>query len=357
MRPARLLGLVLKRRARKVFQRFSEAARDLRTTQQRVLLRKIRRNQDSRFGREHDFRHIRSVEDFRSRLPLADYSSVEPYIEDVKRGNPRALFGPDERVLMFAVTSGAYSKPKYIPVTTAFLTEYRLGWHVYGHGVTVDHYSAYDYSLLRIVSPSNESYTEAGIPCGAISGLMTETLPWPIRRKYTPPLEAARVSHPRSKYYLVARIALAGRVSFVSTANPSSILSVVRAAEDHREMLIRDIHDGGVDKSWEIPDRVRRRLRWHLRPRKRRAGTLEEIVSRTGRLLPKDYWPELRLLAHWKGGSCGVYLSRLEEYFGDVPIRDVGLLASEGRMTIPFSDEGSSGVLDITSHFFEFIPE
>ena len=33
------------------------------------------------------------------------------------------------------------------------------------------------------------------------------------------------------------------------------------------------------------------------------------------------------------------------------------LLASEGRMTIPFANSTPSGVLDIWSHVFEFIPE
>src|SRR5204863_1444090 len=36
---------------------------------------------------------------------------------------------------------------------------------------------------------------------------------------------------------------------------------------------------------------------------------------------------------------------------------DLGLLASEGRMTIPLEGGTASGVLDIWSHYFEFIPE
>jgi hypothetical protein len=40
-----------------------------------------------------------------------------------------------------------------------------------------------------------------------------------------------------------------------------------------------------------------------------------------------------------------------------VTIRDHGLSASEGRMTITLQDETPAAPLDITSHFFEFIPE
>ena len=53
----------------------------------------------------------------------------------------------------------------------------------------------------------------------------------------------------------------------------------------------------------------------------------------------------------------GPYLRQLPQYYGDPPVRDLGLLASEGRMTIPLEDGTPSGVLDIWSHYFEFIPE
>jgi hypothetical protein len=84
---------------------------------------------------------------------------------------------------------------------------------------------------------------------------------------------------------------------------------------------------------------------------------LEEIVRRTGTLYPKDYWPTDCILGNWMGGSMGAYLRQYPVYFGDTPVRDVGLIASEGRMTIPMSDGTASGTLDVTTHFFEFIPE
>jgi hypothetical protein len=57
------------------------------------------------------------------------------------------------------------------------------------------------------------------------------------------------------------------------------------------------------------------------------------------------------------GGSVAAYLRHFPKYYGATPTRDVGLIASEGRMTIPMADGSPSGVLDITSHVFEFIPE
>ena len=53
----------------------------------------------------------------------------------------------------------------------------------------------------------------------------------------------------------------------------------------------------------------------------------------------------------------GAYLRNFPEYFGDKPVRDVGLIASEGRMSIPIEDGTPAGLLDFRHHYFEFIPE
>ena len=45
-------------------------------------------------------------------------------------------------------------------------------------------------------------------------------------------------------------------------------------------------------------------------------------------------------------------------WFGDsMPVRDLGYMASEAQMTLPISDAGSAGILDVGANFYEFIPE
>jgi hypothetical protein len=87
------------------------------------------------------------------------------------------------------------------------------------------------------------------------------------------------------------------------------------------------------------------------------ARALENIAVQSGRLLPKDYWPNMQFLSNWMGGTMRAYLRGYPEYFGETPVRDVGLIASEGRMTIPIDDGTPAGILDIRHHYFEFIPE
>jgi hypothetical protein len=87
-----------------------------------------------------------------------------------------------------------------------------------------------------------------------------------------------------------------------------------------------------------------------------RARRLDAAIRAAGALYPKDAW-ELPLIGTWKGGTLSLYLREMPRYWGDAPIRDIGLIASEGRMSIPLKTSGSAGVLDVASAFFEFVPE
>jgi hypothetical protein len=60
----------------------------------------------------------------------------------------------------------------------------------------------------------------------------------------------------------------------------------------------------------------------------------------------------------WLGGSAGIQARHLTEHFdADIPRRDLGLIASEGRLTVPIEDGTAAGVLAVHAIFFEFIPE
>lgn len=79
-----------------------------------------------------------------------------------------------------------------------------------------------------------------------------------------------------------------------------------------------------------------------------------ESLKKTGRLYPKDYWP-LPIIACWLGGTVGYQARYLPEYFGDAPLRDQGLVSSEGRHTIPFEDTKPQGPLAVSNGFYEFV--
>jgi hypothetical protein len=179
-----------------------------------------------------------------------------------------------------------------------------------------------------------------------------------VRINYCMPAAASRIKDIESKYYVALRNSVHRDLGTIIAANPSTLIAIARLGDREKAALIRDLHDGSIDPRWNIPEDVRQAIARKIRRKRRRAARrLEAIVNRTGRLLPKDYWPNLQFLANWTGGTMGAYLRGYPEFFGDRPVRDVGLIASEGRFTIPIEDNTPAGVLDIQHHYFEFIPE
>jgi len=257
---------------------------------------------------------------------------------------------------MFALTSGTTGTPKRIPVTDALLKDYREGWQIWGIHALDDHYDAFGARILQIASRMDEQATPAGIPAGAMSGLTAAAQHPAVRWLYVMPPEAAYAGDTSSKYYLACRLGLQHRRVLPITANPSTLLGLARAMDERKEELLRDLADGTLSATVALDADRRRRIERRLKADPRRARTLAAAADASGRLFPKDAW-EVPLIGTWKGGTLSLYLREMPEYWGDAPTRDIGLIASEGRFSIPLRTEGSAGILEVTGTFYEFVPE
>ncbi|MFK7777496.1 MAG: GH3 auxin-responsive promoter family protein [Gimesia sp.] len=352
-------GTFTRRRYRRAANAFLALTQDCRQVQQQTLQRILRLNADSEFSREWNLNGSCSIEEFQSRFPVSDYERFRPYIDRVKNGETSALLGAANRLLMFTLSSGTTSESKFIPITEPFLKDYRQGWQNWGILAYDDLPNLKYQNIVQLSSNFDKFRTPGGTPCGNISGLVATMQSPVVKLLYTLPSQISQIDNAHLKYYTALRLSLADRdVGMITTANPSTLLHLAQFTDQHRDSLVRDIADGTLAGSDQLDATIYNKLKSRLRHKdKRRARELETIIERTGHLFPRDFWPDLSLLAIWRGGSAGAYLSQLPPYYGDLPIRDHGLSASEGRMTIPLESGTATGVLDITSHFFEFVPE
>ncbi|MFQ5461627.1 MAG: GH3 auxin-responsive promoter family protein [Phycisphaerae bacterium] len=349
-----LLGRLAGAHAKRQYGRFLRDAHAARRVQEKVLLEKIARNADSDYGRAHGFSKIKSYRDFVGQVPVQSYEDLRPYVSKVMDGQTGAMFGKGQRVLMFAMTSGSTDRPKYVPVTKAFLDEYRRGWNAFGVKALLDHPGAFLRSILQVVSPMDESRTPLGIPCGSISGLLGATQKRIVRRYYVTPRVTAYIEDSNARYYTIMRFAAPVDVGWLVTASPATQVKLARTADEHAARLIRDVRDGTIIAPGDIPPRVLQTLKANIRPDAATAARLDALLERNGSLLPRHYW-HLSFLANWTGGTMGLHLQEFPKYFGDAPVRDIGLLATEGRVSVPLVDGTPGGVLDVGGSFFEFV--
>ncbi|WP_136808263.1 GH3 auxin-responsive promoter family protein [Desulfosediminicola flagellatus] len=351
-----IIGLTIKQSAK----RFEKATLHPETVQEEKLLSIVRKNSGTEYGQRYGFSSIRTIEDFQQQVPMITYEDIKSDMQRVVAGEKNIFTAEDP--IMFAQTSGTTGDPKYIPVTpTCQGREHSDQMRTWTYHARQSHPDVLSRKVVSLVSPAIEGYTPSGIPFGSTSGHIYKNMPALIRSTYSIPYDVFEIEDYGAKYYTIMRISLEHDVSLLATANPSSVIKMCEKANMHSEDIIRDIRDGTLSEAFAISTPLRKAIAGKLKPNARRAAELEKFRSnRDGELRPVDYWQQLSLIGCWKGGSVGHYLKHFPYWFDPdgnraVPVRDMGYLSSEARGSIPLSDEGSKGVLTISTNFMEFV--
>lgn len=335
---------------------FYRALKNPGETQRLKLKNIVENNARSRFGQDHNFDRIQTYKDYSSRVPAKDYEYFRPYVERLAAGEKQQL--TVEEPVMFATTSGTTASPKWLPVTPSHLKDYTHAFHLHNYHIIKDNPKAAAGKFLTIVSNDEESRTQSGIPCGAISGFLARNQSPIIKRHFALPYEICKVKDVDAKYYLMLRAALMQDVSAVIGCNPSSLILLGDQLKKYTGELIEDIGTGNLHHKYDLNEMLPQgSFDSYLKPDPEKARQLEALIKKHGVLTPETVWPNLSILSCWKGGPMSFYLDKLFDLYGPVPVRDLGYMASEGRGTVPISDDGSSGILAVTSHFFEFVEE
>ena len=346
----------LKGMNRFAYGRFEKLLPQAARQQQDWLLNRIRQCEQTGFGRDHHFSEIRTLADFQKRVPVAEYSYFAPYIDAVAAGNPEALIPPHEKLLRFTITTGSTGKPKLNPVTSAWLKQYKQAWTIWGLKTFVDHPQHIGRKMMQMAGTWNMGQTPGGYSISMVSALLIRIQNPLLRPYFAVPSDVNDIGDPEARYYAALRLTMLEPVGWIYMMNPGNLIRMAEIGNTHRERLIRDIHDGTLTEHYEFTAETRAGLARKIQ-RKNPVGArhLEQIVEQTGKLYPRDYWQQ-PVIAGWLGGTAGFQSRYLSDYFGDSPLRDMGLVSSEGRHTIPLEDTLPQGVPSLVSGFYEFVP-
>jgi len=83
--------------------------------QKNLLNELIKKSYKTDFGVDHNFKHIKTYDDFKSNVPIRNYEEIKNYINKIRRGKDNVLW--PGKPLYLAKTSGTTSGAKYIPLT------------------------------------------------------------------------------------------------------------------------------------------------------------------------------------------------------------------------------------------------
>ena len=336
---------------------FVRKARKTAICQEQFLFSLLKTHRETQFGRDFGFEHIKTVEQFKQRIPIFTYSEYEAYVERIAQGEQNIL--TSDPVVYFNQSSGSTGKQKLIPVTKRVrkvrsrVTQQSLGFMVDAaikRGLPIG-------KMLLTTSIQIRDRTSGGIPYGTSSVGDLRNIDFLYRQVFVHPYDALKPADSLARNYVCLLFALRNPQMRVIGANfPILALQLADYLERYALYLIQDLETGKIASWLKIEPEVRQTLEnlWSAAPK--RAAELSSILKREGTLTPKMAWQNLSWIITARGGTSDFYFERFDQYFGDTPIFGGIYAASEATFGI-YEDFNSDGtILAIDSGFFEFIP-
>ena len=341
-------------------------SRKPRHTAEKTLRDILTISRDTVYGKEHHFDRIlsaTSAEDlfrlYRLYVPVNNsFETLRPYVERHKHGEENVLFPgkPD----MYATTSGTTSEPKWIPMTHKYLKDvYGKMSHIWTWNFVKHRSRIFGGRIFTTVGKECEGYAPDGTLFGSVSGVLVRDIPQIIKKHYTAPASVMAIPDYGTRNYVLMRLALQHRdVTLWATANPSTILELLRSLNENTEQMINDIEKGTISEDVDIPYEIRSELDAYVAPHPERAAELRQILAEKGHLYPKDFWPWLQYLSTWKCGNTKIYMDKYMDQFNwdKTFYQELGYIATECRFGFSLDDTNES-VLFPQFHYYEFVEE
>ena len=294
--------------ARRRTQSLAEA--DPVAVQRRTLLDLLHKARDTRFGRDHGFGTIRSVEEFQARVPLRTYEDLwnaylkeaYPVLDDVTWPG---------RIPFFALTSGTtQGATKYIPVSREMVaSNKKAGFTMLAYHMATHPQSKLFHGRHFFLGGSSDLEQPApGVRQGDLSGIAAEQLVEVLRPYTFPPLALALETDWDRKLAGLAQGSLRERITSVAGV-PSWLLML-----------------------------------------------FQRLLDLSGKSTIAEVWPDLEMVIHG-GVKFDPYRRSFEDVLGSPSIRlQETYPCSEGF--IAFGDPATGLLRLMFDHgiFFEFVP-
>lgn len=304
--------------------RFGHALARPAEVQARLLRRLVAANAGTAFGHAHGFGDIRSVADYRRRVPVRTFDELRGWVDRVEAGEARVLTAAPVRWL--EPSGGSSGASKLVPYTAALLAEFAaatLPWLV-------------DLARARprlragtaywAISPpvARPAATRGGVRIGmdGDADYFPRVLrPLLSRAQAVPSTVAAAGDLDGCRRATLRALLAADDLALISVWSPSFLTLLADA----------------LDADWPA---------------------LRSAVARPLPASPPtdlgELWPRLDLISCWGDAHAFRALPALRRRFPHVDVQRKGLLATEGVVSIPLH-AAPAPVAAVTSHVLEFL--
>ena len=344
--------------ASQVKNNFIQKTRQTDAVQEQFLRKLLFAYQNTELGRSYKIGEIKTIDQFRSRIPVLPYSSYEPLCDRIAKGEQNIL--TNDPVVYFNLTSGSTSKQKLIPVTKRFQNSL-LQPNLTSIGFLQEALKSQGRKFGKLLATNSVQLvgtTSGGIDYGTASVGVLRMGKFVYEQLFAHPYETLQPADSLARHYICLLFALGNpNLRGIGANFPMLVLRICNYLELYTEDLIKDLETGKIASWLSLEPEVRALLERQMLANPRRAAQLREIYKSNGILTPQLAWSNLSFVATARGGTSDFYFERFPSYFGDTPGFGGVYSSAEGTFSINHALNTDGSILAIATGFFEFIPQ
>jgi len=307
-------------------------------SQEEFVMRLVRENARTEYGRKNGFKYIRNMDDFRQQIPLTTYDDYAEYVERMANGEKNVL-----TTYMTEHISTQNGKKK-LPhsrwsVQTNYDYSFCTGFYLAGnHGYLTEGMT------LNLVDSSVERLA-SGVTIGNLLGRLLVKREFDNSQVYAIPIDKANDIHHTDLRYLHAIYALSQKdLSLAICEHYDDMVVLLRYIEKHWPKLAEDIENGNT----LVPSAPER------------ANEIREIMEEhhIGTQMVAQLWPGLRCIMVYDVDCLDASFELLRTYCGsNVHFIFTGISSAEGTFSTTINIDDPQTVLIPDGVFYEFKPK
>jgi hypothetical protein len=306
-------------------------------SQEEFVMRLMRENAKTEYGRRNGFHGIRNISDFKRCLPLTTYSDYTSYVERIANGEKNILTAYLTEHI--SIWDGFKGLPQSRwSVQTSYDYGFCTGFYVAGH-----HGYLTEGMTLNLVDDSVERLS-SGVTVGNLLGRLLMKRDFDTKQVYAIPVDVVNSSNETEKPYLEALYALKQRdISLAICHHYDNMVELLRFIEKNWPTLADDIERGT-----------------RTEPDVERAHAIREIMEthHIGTQIVEQLWPGLRCIMVHDVDCLNASFELLRTYCGsNVHFVFTGISSPEGTFSTTLNLDDPQTVLIPDSVFYEFKPK
>ncbi|MBQ6553764.1 MAG: GH3 auxin-responsive promoter family protein, partial [Firmicutes bacterium] len=299
-----------------------------------LLMKIINANSGTEFGKAHNFDKIKSIEDFKNNVPIANYEDFAPMLERMKDGETNLLTAAE--ILGYSRTSGSSGVPKYIPATKASLQAYvNYTWtRTLALGAEELERQGKKFKPGRgvFLSPATNEHLPNGMLCSNIAEIGAQQYGTFYPFILALPTKDLFDMHDGDYIYNIYRFALADEdITFIFSVFFSINVSQFAYLKANWRTIVDDIEKGTIDEKIEMKPELRQKLSALISPMPERAAYLrKQFEEGFDETFFKRIWPNLTVICSVGNASFKPAADYIRSFAKGVPFDFSIYGASEG---------------------------